>query len=127
MSGHPVDGIVSKPSPFGVAQQATTIAAAPTPPIPNPRPTNAPRSWLTARGQGSCLCAAQCPCGLRVGPGPAPARPRPGPVPSRSRSRFNGLWLTLWDVVSDDTDTAGPVSGQNGHNTRTVSDPGYRV
>ena len=44
-------------------------------------------------------------------------------------SSINGLWLTLWDIVSDDTDTArpdtarpdtarpdtaGPVSGQNG-------------
>jgi len=34
-------------------------------------------------------------------------------------SSINGLWLTLWDIVSDDTDTARPdtarpVSGQNG-------------
>ena len=34
-----------------------------------------------------------------------------GPVPG---SGLTGLWLTLWAVVSDDTDTAGLVSGQNG-------------
>jgi len=48
------------------------------------------------------------------------------------QSGFTRLWLIFRDVVSDNADTAGPdtagpVSGQNGHNTHTVSDSGYRV
>jgi len=35
---------------------------------------------------------------------------RAGPSPPR----HSQLWPTLWDIVSDDTDTAGPVSGQSG-------------